>query len=75
MALTRYRVNASVGGLGRAGEYVVGDPVLWGAYVDAGYLTQVTDDGDRVVVVDLPDGVVSLDYNDEGIAPIVEDDA
>jgi hypothetical protein len=46
----RYRMNLSVGGVGTRDEIVSADPDLWASYIEAGWMTEVDDDGKRIVV-------------------------
>lgn len=45
----RYILNANIGDLGVAGEIVWADPELWGVRIDAGFMSEVDDHGNRIV--------------------------
>jgi hypothetical protein len=40
----RFKLNASVAGVGKKGEVVVVDPTLWSRFIDAGYMAPLDED-------------------------------
>lgn len=50
----RLIVNANVAGVGRRGEIVEADPVLWAELIEADLLTPVDEDGERIVYLKPP---------------------
>lgn len=48
MALERFVVNLSLGGVGEQGEIVMADPVLWAVYIEAGYMSSCDEAGNRL---------------------------
>lgn len=47
----RFRLNASIAGVGKRNEVVTLDRALWADYVEHGLVSPIDDDGDRLVEV------------------------
>lgn len=77
-----YVLNLNIGGVGKRGEIVTADPVLWAIYIEAGYMSEVDVDGDRLLELeDLVAGALvaadDLDFLADAAGPYVvpDDDA